>query len=150
MHIKSGDDDLFVNQNANPSNVNITLSAESIVYSAPKMTWKSYYKQKARHSGASTIYKKRHQRMLGTQLVSAVLFYIMLITIAIAFPTYWYVPVAAYLLRLFAQWAIFAGIYRKLEVKELIWWLPLVDFVYYFYICINGLFSRKKKKISWK
>nr|WP_288809282.1 glycosyltransferase [uncultured Sphingobacterium sp.] len=150
MHIKSGDDDLFVNQNATPTNVNIVLAPATIVYSAPKATWKSYYKQKARHSGASTIYKRHHQRMLGTQLVSAVLFYVTLIAVAIAFPAFWYVPLAAYLLRLCSQWAIFMAIYKKLEVKELIWWLPLVDFIYYFYICINGLFSRKKKKISWK
>jgi len=150
MHIKSGDDDLFVNQNATPTNVNIVLATESIVYSAPKTTWRSYYKQKARHSGASTIYKKRHQRMLGTQLVSAFLFYIAVITTAIAFPMYWYVPLSAYLLRLVAQWIVFTNIYKKLEVRELIWWLPLVDFIYYFYICINGIFSRKKKKISWK
>lgn len=150
MHIKSGDDDLFVNQNANATNVNIALTPESIVYSAPKTTWKSYYKQKARHSGASTIYKKRHQRMLATQLLSAALFYVALIAVAIAFPIYWYIPLAAYFLRLVAQWTIFTPIYKKLEVKELIWWLPLVDFIYYFYICINGLFSRKKKKISWK
>lgn len=150
MHVKSGDDDLFVNQNATATNVNIVLAPTAIVYSAPKTTWKSYYKQKARHSGASTIYKKRHQRMLGIQLVSAVLFYVTLIAVAIAFPIFWYVPLTAYLLRLFTQWAIFSSIYRKLEVKELIWWLPLVDFIYYFYICINGLFSRKKKKISWK
>ncbi|WP_294184005.1 glycosyltransferase [Sphingobacterium sp.] len=150
MHIKSGDDDLFVNQNANPVNVNIVLSAESIVYSEPKTTWKSYYKQKARHSGASTIYKKRHQRMLGTQLLSAFLFYIAVIATTVAFPMYWYVPLSAYLLRLIAQWIIFNNIYKKLAVKELIWWLPLVDFIYYFYICINGMFSRKKKKISWK
>lgn len=150
MHIKSGDDDLFVNQNANATNVNIALTPESIVYSAPKTTWKSYYKQKARHSGASTIYKKRHQRMLATQLLSAALFYVALIAVAIAFPIYWYIPLAAYFLRLGAQWTIFTPIYKKLEVKELIWWLPLVDFIYYFYICINGLFSRKKKKISWK
>jgi len=150
MHIKSGDDDLFVNQNATAINVNIALAPAAIVYSAPKTTWKSYYKQKARHSGASTIYKKRHQRMLGTQLVSAVLFYLTLIAATIAFPAFWYVPLTAYLLRLFAQWTVFTSIYKKLEVKELIWWLPLVDFIYYFYICINGLFSRKKKKISWK
>ncbi|MGJ1411137.1 glycosyltransferase [Sphingobacterium thalpophilum] len=150
MHIKSGDDDLFVNQNATRTNVNIALHPTSFVYSVPKTTWKSYYKQKARHSGASTIYKKRHQRILGTQLVSAALFYLAAITVAIVFPAFWYVPLSAYLLRLFAQWAVFSNIYRKLEVKELIWWLPLVDFIYYFYICTNGLFSRKKKKISWK
>ncbi len=88
--------------------------------------------------------------MLGTQLVSAFLFYITIIATTVAFPMYWYVPLSAYLLRLIAQWIIFNNIYKKLAVKELIWWLPLVDFIYYFYICINGMFSRKKKKISWK
>src|SRR5690606_26792797 len=67
MHIKSGDDDLFVNQNATRTNVNISIDQESHVYSVPKDTWKSYYRQKARHSGASVIYKGRHQRMLATQ-----------------------------------------------------------------------------------
>ncbi|MBP3943105.1 glycosyltransferase [Sphingobacteriaceae bacterium WQ 2009] len=150
MHIKSGDDDLFVNQNATPTNVVINIHPNAQLLSLPKITWKSYYTQKARHSGASVIYKKRHQRMLATQLISAFLFYCALVAVSIAYPSYWYIPLSAYLLRLIAQVIIFKPIYKKLQVPDLIWWLPLLDLLYYFYICINGAFNRKRKSVRWK
>ncbi|SMG34512.1 glycosyltransferase [Sphingobacterium psychroaquaticum] len=150
MHIKSGDDDLFVNHNATRSNVNIAIHPDSFMHSVPKDTWKSYYKQKARHSGASVLYKSRHKRMLATQLVTAVLFYLALLASILLLPSFWYVPLAAYLLRLLVQYIIFSNIYRKLEVRDLLLWLPFLDLFYYFYICINGLFNRKKKQTSWK
>lgn len=150
MHIKSGDDDLFVNANATKQNVQISIAEDAMVYSAPKMTWKSYYKQKARHAGASVIYKGRHQRMLGTQLITAVLFYISVIAAIVISPAYWYIAVAAYLLRLGYQFLVFRSIYRKLAVSDLLAWLPILDLYYYFYICFNGLFNRSKKQVSWK
>lgn len=149
MHIKSGDDDLFVNHNATQKNVGIALHSDAHMFSVPKKTWKSYYKQKARHSGASILYKGRHKRMLATQLVSAVLFYLMLPLCAISFPELWYIPLGLYALRLLSQLFIFHRIYRKLAVRDLLIWLPLLDVLYYFYICINGLFNRGRKQTSW-
>ncbi|MVZ61624.1 glycosyltransferase [Sphingobacterium humi] len=150
MHIKSGDDDLFVNQNATKQNVRISIHPDAHVYSMPKLTWKSYYKQKARHSGASVIYKKRHQRMLGTQLITALLFYMCLIVCLALFPSLWYLPVGAYFLRLICQLLVFRPIYKKLAVSDLLVWLPILDLYYYFYICFNGLFNRSKKQVAWK
>lgn len=150
MHIKSGDDDLFVNQNANATNVQLAIHPQAHLYSMPKESWKSYYKQKARHAGASVAYKKSHQRMLGTQLVSAILFYSSLIVATILFPSYWYIALGLYVSRLIAQYAVFSGIYRKLDVRDLLLWLPLLDAFFYFYICFNGIFNRKKKIKSWK
>lgn len=150
MHIKSGDDDLFINANATKQNVQIAIHPDSFVYSVPKSTWKSYYKQKARHAGASVIYKKKHQRMLATQLITSLLFYIsILISLIIALP-FWYIVLGAYLLRLIIQLIIFKSIYKKLAVSDLLIWLPILDPYYYFYICFNGLFNRKKKQKSWK
>lgn len=150
MHIKSGDDDLFVNSNAKSSNVAIAIHPDAVVESAPKTTWKSYYKQKARHSGASVLYKTRHKNMLGIQLVTAVLFYLAIIAAVVITPQYWYLALAAYLIRLICQLLVFKPIYRKLQVADLLVWLPLLDFYYYFYICFNGLFNRKKKQKTWK
>lgn len=150
MHIKSGDDDLFVNQNATRHNVNIAIHPDAHVYSNPKETWKSYYKQKARHSGASVLYRKSHQRMLGTQLVSAFLFYFMLIICIACYPSLWYVGLGMFLLRYLCQLITFSSIYKKLAVKDLLPWLLILDVFYYFYICLNGLFNRKKKQQSWK
>ncbi|MCT1529630.1 glycosyltransferase [Sphingobacterium daejeonense] len=150
MHIKSGDDDLFVNATANRHNVEINIAPDAFVYSEPKTTWKSYYKQKARHSGASTLYKGRHQRMLGTQLITAALFYLAIVVAIAIVPQYWYIGIAAYLIRLICQVLIFRPIYKKLEVSDLLLWLPILDLYYYFYICFNGLFNRLKKQVSWK
>ncbi len=150
MHIKSGDDDLFVNATANRHNVEINIAPDALVYSEPKTTWKSYYKQKARHSGASTLYKGRHQRMLGTQLITAALFYLAIVVAIAIVPQYWYIGIAAYLIRLICQVLIFRPIYKKLEVSDLLLWLPILDLYYYFYICFNGLFNRSKKQVSWK
>jgi len=150
MHIKSGDDDLFINHNATKSNVAIAIHPDAHVYSLPKETWKGYNKQKGRHSTASTLYKPRHKRMLATQLISAVLFYLLLIICFVGYPSLWYFTLAAYLLRLISQFSVYSSIYMKLKVLDLIWWLPILDLYYYFYICINGLIHRKKKDFSWK
>lgn len=149
MHIKSGDDDLFVNHNATPSNVRIAIHPDAHVWSAPKETWASYYKQKARHSGASTLYKDKHKRVLATQLVSALLFYLMLVLCFALYPQVWYIPLSIYSIRLLSQFVIFSAIYRKLAVRDLLIWLPVLDLLYYFYICANGLFNRGKKQTSW-
>lgn len=149
MHIRSGDDDLFVNQHANKKNVQIAIHPDAHVYSEPKESWASYYKQKARHSGASTLYKGRHQAMLGLQLCSAVCFYLMILVSLCLAPAYWYFVVAAYLVRLLAQFLIYRPIFNKLKVADLLAWLPILDLYYYFYICFNGLFNRQKKHISW-
>ncbi len=150
MHIKSGDDDLFVNHNATAGNVQIVLHPDAQVASVPKSSWKSYYKQKARHSGASVLYKPEHKRMLAVQLVSAILFYMILGLCAALYPSLWFIPLSAYLIRLFSQLLIFNNIYNKLDVRGLLWWLPFLDLFYYFYICINGAFNRNAKQGSWK
>lgn len=149
MHIRSGDDDLFVNQNATRNNVQIAIHPDAQVYSAPKDSWTSYYKQKARHSGASTHYRRKHQFMLGLQLISALLFYLMIPISILCAPWFWYAAIGIYLVRLFFQVLIFRPIYKKLQVSDLLIWLPLLDMYYYFYICFNGLFNRRKKQIAW-
>lgn len=150
MHIKSGDDDLFINQNATKQNVAIAIHPDAHIYSVAKDTWKSYYKQKARHSGASVAYKKSHQRMLGTQLVTAFLFYVFILIAWIAFPSLWYFAMSAFLLRYICQLFVFSPIFSKLQVRDLLLWLPLLDVFFYFYICLNGIFNRNKKQQSWK
>jgi len=149
MHITSGDDDLFVNQNAAQTNVAVAIHPDAHVHSEPKTTWKSYYGQKGRHAGASVLYKGRHKRMLAAQLLSALLFYACLPVCLLLFPELWCVPLGAYLLRLGCQMLVFWPIYKKLRVKDLLLWLPLLDPCYYFYICANGLFHRRKKRNAW-
>lgn len=150
MHIPSGDDDLFVNQNATPDNTTICIDPEAQVWSNPKPTFNAYYRQKTRHAGASKVYKPRHRRMLARQLVSAILFYLLCIVTVSAIPETWPYVLGMYGVRLIAQLIVYYPIMRKLQVKRLIWWLPLLDIFYYFYICINGFFALFKSDVQWK
>ncbi|MBK1438959.1 glycosyltransferase [Parapedobacter sp. ISTM3] len=150
MHIPSGDDDLFVNQNATPHNTTICIHPESHVWSEPKTTLLTYSRQKTRHAGASRAYKVSHQRMLATQLISAVLFYLAAIAAVVIFPQYWYIILGIYLCRLFVQIVIYYPILKKLQAGGLLWMLPLLDVIYYSYICVNGIFALFKKDVKWK
>ena len=88
--------------------------------------------------------------MLGIQLATAFLFYVSLITATAVFPSLWYIGLSMYIVRLTTQLVVFSSIYRKLEVRDLLIWLPILDVFFYFYICLNGIFNRKKKIKSWK
>ena len=66
-HIKlpSGDDDLFVNEAATPTNTAICVSEKAFTYSIPKKTWKGWWIQKKRHITTSKFYKPIHKFLLG-------------------------------------------------------------------------------------
>lgn len=149
MHIRSGDDDLFVNQNANKRNTSICIHPDAHVYSEPHETWKGYYKQKARHSTASTLYKGKYKFILGMQYVSALIFYLSILLSFILTPFLWGISLGIYLLRLVCQYVIYYPVFKKLNVSSLIWAFPFLDIFYYFFISINGILNRHKQQISW-
>ncbi len=150
MHIPSGDDDLFVNQNAAAVNTSICIHPDAQVWSAPKTTFSAYYRQKTRHNGASRAYKRRHQFMLSWQAGSALFFYLALAAVFVFCPQYWQYAAGAWFLRLLVQIVVYYPAMKKLQVPGLIWWLPLLDISYYFFISINGLLSRFRKDVRWK
>ncbi|MGV3509652.1 MAG: glycosyltransferase [Sphingobacteriaceae bacterium] len=149
MHIPSGDDDLFVNQNANPQNVAIEIHPDTHVWTEPKRTFSSYFRQKVRHMGASKAYKAEHKRMLSFQTGSALLFYTVLI-LMIFLQAQWWMLLSFYLIRLFAQLIVFYPVLKKLNYKDLIWWIPILDLIFNFYILVLSIVSLFKKKVKWK
>ena len=81
-HIASGDDDLFVNQNAVKSNTSIVFGAEGHTISLPKKKTGAWIRQKRRHLAAGTLYSKGSRFRLGTELISRILFYSSFILLA--------------------------------------------------------------------
>ena len=149
MHIPSGDDDLFVNQNANSGNTIIEIDPDTHVWSEPKHSYSSYFKQKVRHMGAGKAYKAVHKQMLSFQTGSALLFYLLL-GILVLLNAQWYVIISFLLIRLIAQILIYSPVFKKLNYKDLIWWVPALDLIYNFYILVLSIISLFKKKIKWK
>ncbi len=149
MHILSGDDDLFVNQNATTTNTAIEIHPDSFMYTDAKTSLGAWFRQKKRHFGAGKVYKKQHKRMLSTDAVSGFLFYVLL-TLCLVFNFQPMVALGLFMFRFIFQEVIYNKSFRKLRGKNLLWYLPLLDIIYYIYLNIFGLIGTFTKTNKWK
>lgn len=149
MHILSGDDDLFVNQNANSQNTMIEIHPESHIWSEPKKSLSAFFSQKIRHQGAGKAYKNQYKRMLSFQVLSGLLFYVSLIALIVVKGPLW-ITASVFFIRLICQIFVYIPVLKKLKYIDLIWFLPIFDFIYYIYIMLLSLMSIFRKKVEWK
>lgn len=77
MSIKSGDDDLFINEVANQTNTSICFTEESFTISEPKKSFKAWILQKRRHISTAKFYKPKHKFLLGLFYISQLLFWVL-------------------------------------------------------------------------
>ncbi|MCF8254059.1 MAG: glycosyltransferase [Bacteroidia bacterium] len=147
QHILSGDDDLFVNQCSTPNNVAIQIHPDSFVYSEPKTSFDAWQRQKTRHSSTGKYYKTKDKALLGAYYASHLLFYSGLIALLIL-GLNWQLTLGVYLFRFLVQTTIFYLVLRKLKSTQLIWFIPVLDFLYLVYIFIFGtigVFTKPQK-----
>lgn len=150
MHIPSGDDDLFVNANANSTNTSIQIHPDSQVWTEPKTTFKSYFRQKRRHIGAGKLYKSAHKRMLSAQLIFQFGFFGFLIA-SLCFTNLIYIALAVFLLSVIVKLFVYPNLFKKLSYPDLSWWFPIMDIVLVLFLVINAILSIfAKKNVAWK
>lgn len=126
MHIKSGDDDLFVNQLANASNTAICTLPDSFTTSLPKKTLSSWIKQKRRHISTAKFYKSKHKFFLALFFISQFLFWVMAIALLIlTYKLYWVIGLV--ILRFFFQYLSLVKSANKLDEKDLRPWFAVLD-----------------------
>ena len=77
MKVKSGDDDLFINQVATGTNTDYCTSQFGFTLSTPKEYFKDWIVQKRRHISTANHYKFKHQFLLGLHFVSQLLFWVL-------------------------------------------------------------------------
>lgn len=149
MHILSGDDDLFVNQNATKSNVSVCIDPDSFIYTPAKNRWLDYFLQKLRHLPDAKEYKKQHKISLTTIAASALLFYI---TLVIAFALQ--LPLAITLGFLLARMVLSGVFYfpamKRLGVKDLFVFYGILELLYFLIIPFWALISFIIKPKKWK
>lgn len=138
-HIHSGDDDLFINEAATPSNVAIQIHTDSFVYSEPKNSFEAYSRQKKRHLSTGKLYKKHHKRLLGLYYASHFLFFAALVATLIVDLHTWPFAVGIYVLRMIALFSVFYPSAQKLKCTMTVWFLPLLDILYSFYLLTFGI-----------
>jgi biofilm PGA synthesis N-glycosyltransferase PgaC len=88
-HLLSGDDDLFVNENATGLNTAVELSREAHTCSVPKSTYSDWIKQKKRHLSAGSFYRRSSRIRLGLEWISRIILYTTLIWLCISSPWLW-------------------------------------------------------------
>ena len=126
IKVRSGDDDLFINQVANNKNTTICFSKESFTESVPKTTFKDWFKQKRRHVSTAKYYKLKHKILLALIYSSQLLFWVLAITLLIS--TFkWQVVCALFLLRIILQYIIFGMSSKKLGETDLLFFLPFLE-----------------------
>ena len=149
MQLRSGDDDLFINQVATAQNTAVCFTKQSFTVSKPKVTLNSWIKQKRRHITTASYYKRNHQLFLSLFFESQILFWIMSLAFLLKnFHLEITLPLIA------IRWLVFYLIYvkalRKLNENDLLLYLPVLEIfliLVQLVIFITNLFTKPN---SWK
>lgn len=149
MHIPSGDDDLFVNANANKNNTAIRFNKDTHVWSEPKHSFLAYLRQKKRHVGAGKLYKPKHKFILSLQIVTQFLFYVLAIGL-ICLPATHFVAVGVLLLSILVRSFVYPKLLKRLNYGELRFWFPILDLILFVFLVFNAFLSIFVKKVQWK
>ncbi|MFZ2431340.1 MAG: glycosyltransferase [Lutibacter sp.] len=126
MHIKSGDDDLFVNQVATKENTAISCSQDSFTESFPKTTFKDWIHQKRRHISTASLYKPVHKFLLGLFFSSQLLFWILGI-IVLSFLYNWQIVAGLIFTRILFLYLVIGYSAKKLNERDLILLIPFFE-----------------------
>ncbi|TDG36641.1 glycosyltransferase [Pedobacter changchengzhani] len=151
MHIQSGDDDLFVNANANAFNTEIRISSDSQVWSEPNSSWRSYLRQKKRHFGAGKLYKSKHKFILSVQIIFQFLFYCAFTACMFFGRDAQYIAGGILLLSIIIKCFVYLKLLKRLNCGDLRWCFPILDILLFLFLSINGFFALfGKKKVNWR
>lgn len=126
-HIKSGDDDLLINQISTSSNTEICFTQESFTISTPKTSFTDWILQKRRHISTATFYKPIHQILLGLFFLSQFLFWCLAI-ILLVFSFKWQLVTILIAIRLISQYIAIRNSATKLDKKDIVLFTPILDF----------------------
>ncbi|CAM4020977.1 glycosyltransferase [Flavobacterium antarcticum] len=149
MKIRSGDDDLFINQAATRKNTTVCYTSDSFTYSEPKTTYKEWFTQKRRHVSTATFYKSFDKMQLGLFFLTQLLTFILPI-ILLAFQFQWIAVVSLVAFRYLFSWISLGFGAGKLNEKDVMFWYPIIEIVLIFTqlnMFVTNLFS---KPAHWK
>lgn len=93
MHLKSGDDDLFVNEVANRKNTRIIEDPLAFTFTEAPKSSAEWFLQKKRHTSTFSHYRYLHQSLLGLYNLSIIAFYSLLLIYLIFYVDFYLVGI---------------------------------------------------------
>ena len=149
MKIRSGDDDLFVNQAASKANTAVCYLPDSFTYSKPKTSFKEWFTQKRRHISSAKNYKLFDRNQLALFYCSQLLFLILPIVL-LSFQYQWITVLSLIGFRYLFAWITMGFAAGKLKEKDVMYWFPIIEItliITQLNIFITNTFS---KPVHWK
>lgn len=149
MKIRSGDDDLFINEASNSKNTTICFTPESFTFSKPKTTFKDWFTQKRRHVATAKHYKAFDRMQLAIFYGSQLLFIILPI-ILLVFQFQWIIVTSLIGFRYLFAWLSLGFSAGKLKEKDVMYWFPFIEIILIFTqlnVFVTNTFS---KPVHWK
>lgn len=125
IKVRSGDDDLFVNEAATSKNTAICIVPEAFTFSYPKETSKSWQIQKTRHYSTAKLYKPKHRIFLAIYYIFNLLFWILAPLALVS--EYWEYGLAILLIRFLVQYIVIGKAAKKLKESDLIPWIVFFE-----------------------
>lgn len=148
-NIRSGDDDLLVNEMAEKATVNICTQVEAHTISTPKTSWGSYWVQKRRHLQAGTKYKQADRMRLAALGGSTFIFWSCFLLLC-AKASFIMIIFPIFAVKLMLQYFTFGRIMQKLQEGNLLIWAPLLEFLYIIWMMVVGVSTWIWKVDRWK
>jgi len=150
LHLLSGDDDLFVNENATRQNTAVEFSHQSHTRSDPSHTFEKWIWQKKRHMTTSPLYKARDKFLLGLEPFSRLCFYVLLVVL-LFIPGMLYWVLGAFLLRLIVQVIVIKNTMIRLKENNVLLYSILFDVVSLFITFVLFVSNRiSARNRPWK
>jgi cellulose synthase/poly-beta-1,6-N-acetylglucosamine synthase-like glycosyltransferase len=149
MKLRSGDDDLFINEAASAKNTTICYTPESFTYSKAKTSFKEWFTQKRRHVSTAKHYKSFDRSQLALFFTSQFLFLVLPIVL-LTFQYQWIIVVSLIGFRYLFAWISMGFAAGKLKEKDVMYWFPLIELVLIvtqINVFITNTFS---KPVHWK
>ena len=140
MHIKSGDDDLFIQDAANKENTTIATSKDSFTESLAPTSFIEWYRQKRRHISTADHYKFKHKFFLGLFFISKVFFFLLAILLFFFYP--WQLILPIFLTYYLVQFIVIGFSAKKLNEPTITYLLPFLEIgllIFHFSIFITNL-----------
>ncbi|MDQ3536488.1 MAG: glycosyltransferase [Bacteroidota bacterium] len=148
MKVTGGDDDLYVNENADNKNTGIAIGKDATVLSIPKSNWNAYFTQKKRHLSVGKYYDLRDKIKLNLLATSQLFFWLTFFILIISWQEP-YIVLAGFVLRICIVCVIFHHSIIKLDDNFNIWLVPVFDLLFVFYYFIIGYTAFFSKDIKW-
>ena len=145
-NISVGEDDLFINKNANSKNTSVIINKESINLASPKEKREEWVIQKKKHF-KSMYHFKLKDKIISTLMPFATLLIYVLVALSIVFQFPWQYAILPLFLKYTFQIIVYYKSSKTLATKQVAFLSPLLEVLFLFINTTIRFFTLFTKKI---